>query len=171
MAQDMETLTGEFRNSMSRLAAGVTVVAAAHNGELHGMAATSTSSVSIDPPTILVCLDKQSRTYQFVEASRRLCVSILTAEQTQVLDVFAGRLDDTNNGDRFGDLQWRMTPGGSPLIEGSIAWLDCEVQDIFPGGNSHGIVVARVLEVHHDNPEADPMVWYGRSSGTFTPAS
>jgi flavin reductase (DIM6/NTAB) family NADH-FMN oxidoreductase RutF len=167
MSQDTETLTAEFRNSMSRLAAGVTVVAAAADGQLHGMAATSTSSVSIDPPTILVCLEKSSRTFQLVEASQRMCVSILTAEQADVLDVFAGRHDGENNGDRFRDLDYRMTEHGTPLIEDSIAWLDCEVVDIFPGGNSHGIVVARVIEVQHDEPDARPMVWYGRSHGTF----
>ncbi len=167
MSQDAETLSQEFRNSMSRLAAGVTVVAAAHEGQLHGMAATSTSSVSIDPPTILVCLDKNSRTYQLVEASGKLCVSILTAEQGDVLDVFAGRRDEDNDGDRFSGLQWRMTEHESPLIENSLSWLDCEVEAIFPGGSSHGIVVARVLEVQNDNPEARPMVWYGRSAGTY----
>lgn len=170
MSQDAETLTQEFRNSMARLAAGVTVVAAAADGQLHGMAATSTSSVSIDPPTILVCLDKNSRTYELVEASRRMCVSILTAEQVDVLDIFAGRRDKENNGERFRDLQWRLTEHGSPLIEDSIAWLDCEVVEIFPGGNSHGIVVAKVLEVQHDRPDADPLVWYGRSHGTFQEA-
>lgn len=168
MTTDTE-LVDAFKLSMSHLAAGVGIVTSADGDQMHGLVANTPTSVSMEPPTLLVCLHRETRTYAIVERSRRFCVSLLSADQMDALEIFAGMRSDIGDGDRFEHVDHGMSAHGQPFIEGSIAWIDCEVEAIHPGGESHAIVVGRVVEVGNERPDTDPMIWYGRGAGTYQP--
>ena len=83
-----------FRDAMSRWASGVTVVGATHEGRRAGLVASSFTSVSADPPTVLVCVDKRSRSLPIIDASGAFAVSVLATTQEQAFRVFAGMADE-----------------------------------------------------------------------------
>ena len=86
----MSDLKQEYREVMSRWATGVTVVGAAHDGRFVGLVASSLTSVSADPPTILVCVDQRSKSLGAIEASGAFSVNVLTLDQQRAFRVFAG---------------------------------------------------------------------------------
>src|SRR5438034_7949663 len=92
----------EFRRVMSRWTSGITVITAAHEGQRNGMVASSFSSVSADPITVLFCADHNTRTYGLVMESRAFAVNILTEQQEEVFRLFAGQIGD-RDADRFAD--------------------------------------------------------------------
>jgi flavin reductase (DIM6/NTAB) family NADH-FMN oxidoreductase RutF len=134
-----------FRTVLSRFAAGVTVVSTEHDGVRYGLTVNSLASVSLDPLLALWCCERDSSFYQPVLASGRWAVSMLTADQIELARWFA-----TRGG--FGVDQWadvRSRPGdatGAPLVEGCLAWLECETWAAYDGGD-HVIVVGRVLDL------------------------
>lgn len=150
---------------MSRWATGVTVVGAAHDGRTAGMVASSFTSVSADPPTVLVAVSLRSRTLPVIEASGAFAVSILSSAQDQAFRVFAGITGEVP--DRFaaaGDDIWSLETG-SPILAGSLAWFDCRLVTSFPGATSHVILVGEVLAsgVHAD-PGTEPLLYFARST-------
>ena len=133
-----------LRHAMTRLSAGVCVVTASWQGRLHAMTATAVTSVSLDPPLVLVCVGRASRFHAAVLGSSRWAVSILAEDQADVARHFA---------DRGRDLLTQFEPvphtrgalTDAPLVEGALAWLECATWDVHDGGD-HSIVVGRVLD-------------------------
>lgn len=128
----------EFRDAVRKFASGVTVVTVAADGEMHGMTASSFASVSLSPPRILVCLDKTSQTRSFLEREASFAVNILALDQEDLARSFA----------LAGDKPWsahahRAGTSGVPLLDGAIAWLECETAQIFDGGD-HDVVLGDV---------------------------
>lgn len=118
---------------------GVTVVTATHEGRPCGLTVNSFTSVSLEPPLVLVCLARSARAYACVDAEGRFAVNILAQGQEEIARVFA-----SNSEDKFSEVAYRLSPHGSPIIDGVHAWLDCEVVARQPGGRTHVIYVARV---------------------------
>jgi flavin reductase (DIM6/NTAB) family NADH-FMN oxidoreductase RutF len=106
------TLDSEgLRAAMRAWPAGVTVVTAAHEGARHGMTVNSFTSISLDPPLVTISLQKTARTHEMVSKSRAFGVTILSAGQTQISDLFAGRMPGI--ADRFAGLQVETLISGS----------------------------------------------------------
>jgi flavin reductase (DIM6/NTAB) family NADH-FMN oxidoreductase RutF len=133
---------------------GVTVVAAEVDGVPAGLAANSFVSVSLDPPMVSICVAHSSTTWPVLRRAARLGVSVLGAHQEHV-----GRQLSARNADRFAALQWRTSPDGAILLEGSSAWLDCAIVQEIPAGD-HDIVVLRVHDLDAD-PAVPPLVFHG----------
>jgi len=132
---------GEFRRVMRRFPSGVTVVAVAgSDGVPWGLTVSSFTSVSLDPPLILVCIDRSSETHDRILAAAGFGVSVLSVEQGQVAMRFA---TDPAEG-RFEGVDWTRGADGHPVLEGASAWLQCELHEVLPGGD-HSIIVGRVL--------------------------
>jgi flavin reductase (DIM6/NTAB) family NADH-FMN oxidoreductase RutF len=144
----------ELRRVFGTFPTGVTAVAAFTEGIPLGLAASSFTSVSLDPPIVSVCIGHSSRTWPRLRALPRLGISVLGAHQEAVSRRLAARDDD-----RFATLPWRVTVGGAVFVEGSSAWLECSVHQAFSVGD-HDVVMLRVHELDAD-PDVAPLVFHG----------
>lgn len=127
----------EFRNAIGRFLTGVTVITTAHDGVAHGITASAVASLSVDPPTLLVCLNKQSATRGAVAAARRFVVNVLAADQGPLAMHFASKSPE-----KFARLPVETGTHGLPRLPGAIATLDCAVVAEVDGG-THSIFVGR----------------------------
>lgn len=154
MALDSENL----RAAMRAWSAGVTIVTAVYEGNQHGMTVNSFTSISLDPALITISLQQSTRTHEFVSKSRAFGLTILSAEQSKISDLFAGRMPEIE--DRFADLQTETLVSGSPLIVGGLAWLDCRVIETFDAG-MNTLFIAEVLAARGTG-EGLPLMYHNR---------
>jgi flavin reductase len=120
-----------FREAMSKLGAAVNVVTTDGAGGKTGFTATALCSVSDQPPTLLLCLNRGSNSARVLQSNRVLCVNTLRAAERATADVFAGRTG-VKAGDRFRVGEWTTLRTGSPVLESAIVAFDCRVIDIKP---------------------------------------
>ncbi len=150
----------DFRNAMARFASGVTIVTTRAGDNLVGFTASAFSSLSLDPPLVLVCLEKKADSWEAFMAAERFAVSILAAGQWDLAIRFA-----TKGIDKFDGAP--MTTGeltGLPLIAGAIVHLECRIYDR-PDAGDHTILVGEVLRAV--NTDGEPLLHFNRSSGRF----
>ncbi len=155
----------EFRRVMSTLAAGVAVVTTIDaDGEPRGLTTTALTSVSLDPPLVLVCVGLESRTLPALRHSRRFAVNLVHASALEIAARFASKEED-----KFSASAWRPGLYGSPLLhEDVVAWLECRVEREIEAGD-HIVFIAHV---EHGNAQADelrPLTYYQRRFGTWAP--
>lgn len=140
--EDEDTVgAGEsLRTVMASFPTGVTVVAA-QTGDGHpiGLTVNSFTSVSLEPPLVLVCISHDSSSHDPIVDAGGFAISVLSAEQRGVAGRFAARPPEG----RFAEVEWREAPSGHPIIVGASAWLDCTLQEVLPAGD-HSILLARV---------------------------
>ncbi len=148
----------KLRAAMRAWSAGVTIVTAVHEGSQHGATVNSFTSISLEPALVTVTLQKSARTHQLISNSRTFGVTILSAEQSNVSDLFAGKMTDVK--DRFAGLQTQTLVTGSPLIVGGLAWLDCRVVETFSAGAST-LFIAEVLAAQNTG-DGQPLIYHGR---------
>ncbi|GMU78192.1 MAG: monooxygenase [Acidimicrobiia bacterium] len=143
----------EFRKALGQFATGVTIITAMSGGEPAGVAANSFTSVSLDPPLVLFCVARTSSTWPKIEQARKFAVNILGEHQEELCRLFA-----VKGADRFGQTDWHVGVGGSPVLHDTLAYLDCEFWAEYDGGD-HIIVVGRVLDLGltHD---AGPLLFF-----------
>jgi 4-nitrophenol 2-monooxygenase / 4-nitrocatechol 4-monooxygenase, reductase component len=136
---EARTLTSdEFREVISHFASGVTVITALHDGRSFGTTASAVTSLSLEPPMLLICMNKQSETGRAVARSKRFGVNILGADQVDLAERFAQK-----GGDKFAGVA--ITPGkwGEPLFDDALATLECRVAEETAGG-THWVFLAEV---------------------------
>ena len=153
------SVTGQaFRSAMGRFATGVTVVSA-RGRHPHAMTANAVTSVSLDPPLLLVCLDQEARVHDAVLEDGRFGVSVLGVDQLRISDWLA-----TRGRPLVGQLsQVPVVIGevlGLPLVAGSLVRLECEVEAAHPAGD-HTVVIGAVRGLDAGAGPADPLVWFG----------
>ena len=132
----------EFRHVLGHFLTGVTIITATDpdtNAPV-GLAASSFTSVSLDPPLVLFCAGKSSSTWPRIQAAGSYCVNILGDDQEVLSRQFSGK------GDKFAGVGWRKGASGSPVLEASLAWIDCVIDSEVDAGD-HVIVVGRVQEL------------------------
>jgi 3-hydroxy-9,10-secoandrosta-1,3,5(10)-triene-9,17-dione monooxygenase reductase component len=122
-----------FRAALGQFATGVAVVTAPGPA---GLTTNAFSSLSLDPPLVLVCLDRGARTLAGVREHRRLAVNVLAADQQELAVRFAGK---ASHADKFRDVHWR-DEAGVPVLDGCVAWVAGSVTELLPGGD-HEIAV------------------------------
>ena len=148
-----------FRKLMGRFATGVTVVTTAADGKFHGMTANAVTSVSLDPLLLLVCVAKTARSHGEFERSTHFGVSILSADQEDVSNLFAGSADP--EADSLRGASFKVAASGVPLVEGAIATIDCEIHARLDGGD-HAIIVGRALDGAIESDDAPLLFYAGR---------
>lgn len=132
----------EFRHAMRHFPAGVTVVTArTGDGQPCGLTASAFTSVSLDPPLVLVCVERVARAHDPLLAYGWFAVNVLGVGQEALSRRFASTLED-----KFDGVAFREGLAGLPLLEGVVATLECRVVDRYPGGD-HTIFVGRVEDV------------------------
>ncbi len=140
----------ELRKALGAFVTGVTVITTREaDGTPRGFTANSFTSVSLDPPLILVCIGKTAFSYPVFCAAKNFAVNILAEDQVDTSGVFASKEPD-----KFDRARWRTGAGGSPIIEDTTAWLDCETHDLVEAGD-HVILIGRVIDFDHSN--ANPL--------------
>lgn len=152
LAETFEPLL--LRKVFGTFPTGVAVMAALVDGEPAGIALSSFTSVSLDPAMVLVCVARSSTTWPVLSQAGRLGISVLAADQQKACQQLSAR-----GRDRFSGLQWRATPGGAVLLEGSSAWFECSLEQQREAGD-HDIVVLRVHDLAGDHSVA-PLVFHG----------
>jgi flavin reductase (DIM6/NTAB) family NADH-FMN oxidoreductase RutF len=154
-----------FRGALSRFASGVTVVTTVLDGVDHAMTASAFTSVSLDPPLVLVCSHKTSRFHGAVLDSGVWAVSVLAEEGTEASAWFAhrGRPLET----QFDGIPHRRGSSGAVLLEQSLAWLECTTANVVDGGD-HTILVGAVTAAGVRDDIDDPLLYYRSHYGTIT---
>jgi flavin reductase (DIM6/NTAB) family NADH-FMN oxidoreductase RutF len=145
----------EFRAVMGRFATGVTVMATCDNSQRFGLTVNAFCSVSLDPPLVLVCVERASRVHPVLLKSRIFAVSFLTEEQEHLSTCFAGNSDE-----RFEDFchaASHTAATGAPVLDEALGFVDCRVVDVFPGGD-HDIFIGRVEAL--GGAEDRPLLYY-----------
>jgi flavin reductase (DIM6/NTAB) family NADH-FMN oxidoreductase RutF len=154
----MSDLGEDLRRTMRHWVTGVSIVTSQHEGVRHGMTVNSLASVSLDPPTVLVTIQHDTRTYRLVSDSGIVGITVLSAAQAQLSDQFAGKIPE--HADRFEGVETFTWLTGAPLIAGGLAYLDCRVNSIHPLEHS----TLFILDVIGARPaEQDkPLVYFNR---------
>jgi flavin reductase (DIM6/NTAB) family NADH-FMN oxidoreductase RutF len=146
----------QFRHAIGHFATGVTVVTSvAADGSPVGTTANAVSSLSLDPPLVLVCFNLESLTLDAVRAHGAFVVNVLAAPQRQLSVNFARR----GNAAAWHGVRHRPGPTGSPRLEGVLAALECTVEHRLPGGD-HEIVVGRVHDVETAGEGTAPLLYW-----------
>jgi flavin reductase (DIM6/NTAB) family NADH-FMN oxidoreductase RutF len=149
-----------FRGAMRHLTGGVSVITVGRGREITGMTVTSVSSLSVDPPTLIVSINRESSSWPVLKRHGFFGVNILAADQLEIAERFAGK-GGLQGAERFAGAQWTTRISGVPLLAGALAAIDCEVEDIFER-HSHVIVIGRVLDIHSSGHTAALAYWQGR---------
>ena len=156
--------TREFRQTVGQFATGVTVIAAEIEGTVHALTANSFTSLSLDPPLVLFCVGKNTKTGQLIGVGARFCVNILHEGQRDLSTYFGGAWR-SDAPPLFAFVNWHE----SPRLEGSAAALSCLVDAIYEGGD-HWIVVGRVAAFQRREDGVAPLVFFsGRYVGLGEP--
>ncbi|MFP4323789.1 MAG: flavin reductase family protein [Anaerolineales bacterium] len=151
-----------FRETMRLWATGVTVVGAKSGDTLRGTTVSSFTSVTLEPPLILVCLQKHVETAEAIVESGHFAVSMLGEDGAQISNIFAGYSDLPPDADRFSAVPLIFAASGSPIIEGAMGWLDCRLHEIYDG-STHHIFIGEVLQASgQSEPVQRPLIYYNR---------
>lgn len=161
MKQPIDVSASEFRHAMSHFATGVTVITSVdEQGDPVGTTANAVTSLSLDPPLVLVCFDVDSLTLQAITSHRAFVVNVLAAPQQHLSANFARR----GLAAAWEGVRHRRGPTGSPRLDDVLAILECTLEHSLPGGD-HEIIVGRVRHVETSAVASPPLVFF---RGTYT---
>ena len=157
---ETEVTASDFRNAMRQLTGGVSVITAGKGRDISGMTVTSVSSLSIEPASLIVSLNRESSSWPLVKRYGFFGVNILTSDQLDIAERFTGK-GGLKGVDRFAGAQWTTRASGVPLLAEALAAIDCEVEDVVER-HSHAIVIGRVLDVAVSARTAALAYWQGQ---------
>ncbi|MEP7273254.1 MAG: flavin reductase family protein [Acidobacteriota bacterium] len=147
-----------FKQTMSQFASGVTVVTTTLDGRHYGLTVSAFTSVSLNPPLVLACIDKRLEAHGVIERGGIFAVNILCEEQLEIGRRFAGMIPEII--DRFDGIAYSTATTGSPILPDSLGWVDCSVWKVYDGGD-HSIFVGEVL-ASSAAVEVLPLVYHNR---------
>lgn len=143
----------EFRAALSRFTSGVTVVTTlGKDNRPAGITVSAFSSVSLEPPLVLACIDKRASLHDHLTEGRYFAVNILAEDQQHISRLFASKDED-----RFGGVRCSRGASGAPLLDDALAYLECRVVHAYPGGD-HTIIVGEVEST--SVADREPLAYY-----------
>lgn len=148
----------QLRRAMRAWTTGVAVITAAHDGQRYGMTVNSFTSVSLEPPLVSVTLKQLTHTHDLVVKSNAFSVTILSADQKELSDRFAGKLPDIH--DRFAGLSLETLTLDAPLLKGGLAYFNCRVVSSIPVGENT-LFLSEVIAVSGSG-EGEPLAYHNR---------
>jgi flavin reductase (DIM6/NTAB) family NADH-FMN oxidoreductase RutF len=150
----MRVSPDDYKAAGRRFASGVTIITVAHDGEVHGMTASSFTTVSLDPPLVLASLERDSKTRKMIIGAEAFAVNILSREQEDIARSFSKAGVKS-----FEGIPHHMGPSGAPFLEGALASLACCTKEVVEAGD-HDLFIAEVacVEVH----DGEPLLYYDR---------
>ncbi len=141
----------QFRDCIARVPSGVNVITTAGPGGRSGFTGTAVASVSDDPPTVLVCLNRKSAQNAIIKENRRFAVNLLPAGSQELADAFAGRTG-LHMEERFRHGEWTTLATGAPVLTGAVMTLDCTLLDFSEVG-THTVFYGTVVGCAHNAPD------------------
>jgi flavin reductase (DIM6/NTAB) family NADH-FMN oxidoreductase RutF len=148
-----------MKSVMGHFATGVTIVTAIEDGAPVGFTCQSFVSLSLEPPLVALAPAKSSTSWPKIAKAGTFCVNILDASQREVCMAFA-----TSGGDKFANVRWTPASKGAPIIDGVLAWVECDLELIHDAGD-HELVLGRVLDLAH--ADGTPLLYYRGRLGSF----
>jgi 3-hydroxy-9,10-secoandrosta-1,3,5(10)-triene-9,17-dione monooxygenase reductase component len=148
-----------FRNTLSQFATGVVIATGCVDGAPAGFAAQSFTSLSLDPPLVAVCPAKTSTSWPKLKASGSFCINVLSAAQRKVCEEFA-------KPGLFADVAWRAGVTGAPILDGVLAYIDCDLVAEHDAGD-HLIAIGRVRDLAICDAVTAPLLFFRGGYGTF----
>lgn len=145
----------QFKLGMRRLASGVSLITTLADGRRHGLVATAVSSVTHEPPSLLICVNKTASAHRHIDGAGIFCVNVLSDGHEEIAARFSSSVDRDK---RFEVGDWRTLVTGAPALAGSLASFDCEVRQAIPY-QSHTIFVAEILEIELWSQEIAPLLY------------
>nr|WP_243665895.1 flavin reductase family protein [Vulcanisaeta sp. JCM 16159] len=153
----MMTISSElFKAIMRNYPTGVAIVTTVYDNEYYGLTVNSFTSLSLDPPLVLIAIDKKLTSHEAINKSNVYAVNILPDDMKDLAIRFATAPRE----ERFRGLKIKTAKTGSPIIEGAIAYLDCKVAAKYPGGD-HTIFIGEVIDAQVMNNKL-PLIYYNR---------
>lgn len=154
-----------FRQVLGQYPTGVCAVCALDaDGDPIGMVVGSFTSVSLDPPLVAFLPDRKSSTWARMSSGPRFCVNVLSADQEGLCRILASK-----DPKKFAEIPYRLSPLGSPILEGVVAWIDCEVHDVTAAGD-HYLVQGMVRELEVETGDL-PLLFFQGGYGRFSTSS
>lgn len=148
----------ELRGALRQFASGVTVVTAEHDGELHGITVSAFSSISLDPPIIMVAINTASSFTQYIVEAEHFAVHILSADQQELSTRFAASLPWR---EKYRELRVEAGPTGAPTIDGVLAVIECTLDQTLMVG-THMLMFGRVIRATAHPEPGSPLIYYHR---------
>jgi flavin reductase (DIM6/NTAB) family NADH-FMN oxidoreductase RutF len=156
MPHDQTVSAADFRSACGLFASGVTVVTRRLRDESpFGMTVSSFTSVSLNPPLVLVCIDRNATFLRDLSSDQPFAVNVLREDQQHLATRFAERREE----DRFAAIDWMAGWNAVPLLAGVVATFACKLQQNVPGGD-HAILIGEVHQIHRH--KGSPLVWCDR---------
>ena len=150
----------DFRSALGRFASGVTVVTTKDaSGELHGITVSAFCSVSLQPPMVLICIEKTAGSHPEVKKSAIFVVNILCEGEADISELFA-----SSRSEKFDIVKWHPGIEGVPVLDGALATLECRVKFSYHGGD-HSIFVGEVEKV--TAADGKPLTYFRGEYGRF----
>lgn len=149
----------QFRDAMARLGAAVNVITSNGPGGRAGLTASAVCSVSDEPATLLVCINRNSDQNATIKANGVLCVNVLSASQQDLSNVFAGATGVTTD-ERFQTGEWGVLETGAPVLAGAAVSLDCVVDEVLEKG-THSVFFAHIAAIRIGEP-GPALMWWSR---------
>lgn len=154
-----------FRRVLGHYPTGVCIITARDDqGVQSGMVVGSFTSASLHPPLIAFLPDKNSRSWKQVERAGRFCVNVLADDQLDLCRSFAAR-----EGDKFAGVSHCISENGSPVLDGVLAWIDCNLHAVHDAGD-HWFVLGHVQAMEVERPR-EPLVFFRGDYGSFRSAA
>lgn len=154
-----EIARDEFRAAMRHLAGAVSVITVGRGSDISGMTVTSVSSLAIDPPTLIVSINREASSLPLLRRYGAFGVNILSGGQGDIAEGFTGK-DGRKGAARFAGGSWTTGPSGVPLLEGALVAIGCEVDEIIDR-HSHALVLGRVVHLATSKANAALGYWRG----------
>lgn len=154
---DPGVAVADFKTAMRSLAGGVSVITVGRGRDITGMTVTSVSSLAVDPPTLIVSVNRSSSSWPLLNRYGAFGVNILGADQLDIAERFSGK-DGVKGAARFDGAEWVVGVTGAPLLADAPAAIDCDVEEIIER-HSHAIVIGRVRAVH-TAPGQDALAYF-----------
>ncbi|MFD4511616.1 flavin reductase family protein [Streptomyces sp. NPDC058457] len=152
---------GHFRQVLGNFPTSVVAITAGIPGSRpEGMIVGSFTSVSLDPPLVAFLADRSSGTFPRIRAAGRFCVNALAADQEVLCRSMA-----TRSADRFDGVPWRLSPLGNPVLDGVVAWIDCELAEVVEIGD-HCLAVGRVHALRAESAKT-PLLFFRGGYGDY----
>ena len=142
-----------FRATLGQFCTGVTVITATGESGPVGFACQAFAALSLDPPLVLFCPGRNSRTWPAIEQAGHFCANVLAHDQREVSNIFG-----TSGADKFAAVPWTPAPSGAPVLKGVLTWVDCTVESAHAAGD-HYVVTGRVTALGETRDER-PLLFY-----------
>lgn len=155
-----DELAAQFRTAMGQLGGGVSVITVGRGTDRSGLTSNSVTSLSVEPPSLLVCVNRRASSWPILHRHRSFGVNILAPEHQPLAEIFSGKTGIKGN-NRFIGAEWFELVTGAPLLAAALAAIDCEVEEMIDR-HSHSIVIGRVRAATFNPGQHGLIYWRGQ---------